>query len=141
MTPQDSLMKPNIDVGIVGYGAYIPRYRLPATEISKMWTGGVSGVPIAEKAVNGLDEDVVTMSIEAARNALDYPNISDFNDGFYREDAKLYIIAVTDEADQSDGTPMQYVDFFRNLKGVGNPDLLNISAISGPPHWSLGNWK
>jgi hypothetical protein len=25
------------------------------------------------------------------------------------------------------------VDYFHNLKGVGNPDLLNISAISGPP--------
>ncbi|MCP4428308.1 MAG: hydroxymethylglutaryl-CoA synthase [Chloroflexi bacterium] len=70
-TPQQGLMKPNLDVGIVGYGAYVPRYRIPAKEISKMWTGGVGGVPIQEKAVNGLDEDVITMSIEAARNALD----------------------------------------------------------------------
>jgi hydroxymethylglutaryl-CoA synthase len=35
-----------------------------------MWTGGTGGIPIKEKAVNGLDEDVVTMSIEAARDAL-----------------------------------------------------------------------
>jgi hydroxymethylglutaryl-CoA synthase len=70
-SPKQGLMKPNLDVGIVGYGAYVPRYRIPAKEISKMWTGGVGGVPIQEKAVNGLDEDVVTMSIEAARNALD----------------------------------------------------------------------
>jgi hydroxymethylglutaryl-CoA synthase len=35
-----------------------------------MWTGGKGGVPIQEKAVNGLDEDVISMSIEAARNAL-----------------------------------------------------------------------
>jgi hydroxymethylglutaryl-CoA synthase len=69
--PQDGLMKPNLDVGIVGYGAYVPRYRLPASEVNKMWKGGAGGVPIKEKAVNGLDEDVVTMSIEAARNALD----------------------------------------------------------------------
>jgi len=54
----------------VGYGAYVPRYRLPAKEISQMWTNGVGGVPIQEKAVNGLDEDVATMSVEAARNAL-----------------------------------------------------------------------
>jgi hydroxymethylglutaryl-CoA synthase len=73
--PQDGLMKPNIDVGIVGYGAYVPRYRLPASEVSKMWKGGASGVPITEKAVNGLDEDVITMSIEAARNALDRGDI------------------------------------------------------------------
>jgi hydroxymethylglutaryl-CoA synthase len=68
--PGDGLMQPNTPVGIVGYGAYVPRYRIPAKEISKMWTGGMGGVPVTEKAVNGLDEDVVTMSIEAARNAL-----------------------------------------------------------------------
>jgi hydroxymethylglutaryl-CoA synthase len=63
-------MRPHQPVGIVGYGAYIPRYRLPASEVSRIWTGGVGGVPIKEKAVPGLDEDVATMSIEAARNAL-----------------------------------------------------------------------
>ena len=68
--PDNGVMKPQIDVGIVGYGAYVPRFRLPAGEVAKMWTGGKGGVPIKEKAVNGLDEDVVTMSIEAARNAL-----------------------------------------------------------------------
>ncbi len=68
--PNDGLMKTNEEVGIVGYGSYVPRYRLPAEEVSKMWTGGKGGVPIQEKAVNGLDEDVISMSIEAARNAL-----------------------------------------------------------------------
>ena len=69
-TPPNGLMKPDRDVGIIGYGAYVPRYRLPAAEISKMWTDGKGGVPVKEKAVNGLDEDVITMSIEAARNTL-----------------------------------------------------------------------
>jgi hydroxymethylglutaryl-CoA synthase len=64
-----------LEVGIVGYGAYVPRYRLPATEVSKMWKGGGEGVPIQEKAVNGLDEDVISMSIEAARNAMDRARI------------------------------------------------------------------
>jgi hydroxymethylglutaryl-CoA synthase len=64
------LLKPSRPVGIVGYGAYVPRYRLPAKEVARVWTGGESGLPIKEKAVPGLDEDVVTMSIEAARNAL-----------------------------------------------------------------------
>ena len=62
-------MKPIREVGIVGYGASVPRYRLPASEVARIWTGG-SGGPIKEKAVAGLDEDVVTMAIEAARNAL-----------------------------------------------------------------------
>ena len=72
MTEQHShtLLKPQKPVGFVGYGAYVPRYRLPAKEVARIWTGGVGGVPIKEKAVAGLDEDVVTMSIEAARNAM-----------------------------------------------------------------------
>jgi hydroxymethylglutaryl-CoA synthase len=62
--------RPARPVGIIGYGAYIPRYRLPATEISRVWLGEPLPGPIKEKAVAGLDEDVITMSIEAARNAL-----------------------------------------------------------------------
>ena len=64
------LLRPERPVGIVGYGAYVPRYRLPAREIARIWTQGRGGLPIEEKAVPGLDEDTVTISIEAARNAL-----------------------------------------------------------------------
>lgn len=67
---QSWLMKPDQDVGLVGYGAYVPRYRLPGHEISRVWTKGLGGSPITEKAVAGIDEDVITMSIEAARNAI-----------------------------------------------------------------------
>ncbi|MEZ4726178.1 MAG: hydroxymethylglutaryl-CoA synthase [Caldilineaceae bacterium] len=64
------LNQPIRSVGIVGYGAYVPRYRLPGSEISRVWTEGNSHSPVREKAVPGLDEDTATMSIEAARNAL-----------------------------------------------------------------------
>ncbi len=64
------LNQPALPVGIVGYGAYIPRYRLPGSEISRVWSGGAERSPVKEKAVPGLDEDTATMSIEAARNAL-----------------------------------------------------------------------
>lgn len=64
------LLKPDRPVGIVGYGAYVPRYRLPDKEIARIWGGGEEGLPVIEKAVAGLDEDVITMSIEAARNAI-----------------------------------------------------------------------
>ncbi len=72
MTPPSSptLLRPSRPVGFIGYGAYVPRYRIPAKEIARIWTGGKGGTPIKEKAVPGLDEDVVTMSIEAARNAI-----------------------------------------------------------------------
>lgn len=67
---KDIVNKPSRHVGIIGYGAYIPRYRLPGTEISRIWSGQATPGPVKEKAVAGLDEDVITMSIEAARNAL-----------------------------------------------------------------------
>src|SRR5512142_658885 len=71
-----AVLKPARPVGIVGYGAYVPRYRLPAKEVSRIWAGGKGGLPIKEKAVPGLDEDVATMSIEAARNAMARAGIS-----------------------------------------------------------------
>lgn len=64
------LNQPLQPVGIVGYGAYVPCYRLPGSEISRIWSAGNETSPVTEKAVPGLDEDTVTMSIEAARNAL-----------------------------------------------------------------------
>jgi hydroxymethylglutaryl-CoA synthase len=69
-SPAAPVMRPARKTGIVGYGAYIPRYRLPGKEVSRVWTEGNTPPPVAEKSVPGLDEDVVTMSIEAARNAL-----------------------------------------------------------------------
>ena len=67
---QSRMLKPIREVGIAGYGAYVPRFRLPASEVARIWKGADGGQPIKEKAVPGLDEDVITMSIEAARNAL-----------------------------------------------------------------------
>ncbi len=66
----DLVMHTGKKVGIIGYGAYIPCYRLPGREIARVWTGGLAESPITEKAVAGIDEDVTTMSIEAARNAI-----------------------------------------------------------------------
>lgn len=67
---QTLLLTTDRPVGVVGYGVYIPRYRLPGSEIARLWQGEEGGSPVKEKAVAGLDEDTVTMSIEAARNAL-----------------------------------------------------------------------
>jgi hydroxymethylglutaryl-CoA synthase len=67
---EDLLLKPARAVGIIGYGAYIPQYRLPASEVLRIWSGDEGGVPVKEKAVPGLDEDTITISIEASRNAL-----------------------------------------------------------------------
>lgn len=69
-------MHPQRPVGIVGYGSYVPMYRLPNAEISRIWGSGDEGGPIKEKAVAGLDEDTITIAIEAARNALSRAGIA-----------------------------------------------------------------
>lgn len=64
------IMVPARQVGIVGYGAYIPRFRIRAAEISRVWKDGEEALHLEEKSVPGPDEDTATMAIEAARNAL-----------------------------------------------------------------------
>ena len=63
-----------MDVGIVGYGAYVPRHRIKVEEIAKVWgTDAPSykkGLQLREKSVPAPDEDTITMSVEAARHAL-----------------------------------------------------------------------
>ncbi len=60
--------------GIVGYGAYIPVYRIKSAEIAKVWGEDTAriekGLGIKEKAVGGVDEDTATIAVEAARNAM-----------------------------------------------------------------------
>ena len=53
--------------GITSYGAYIPFYRLPHKEIARAW-GGRAGD--AERSVAGVDEDSITMAVEAVRDLL-----------------------------------------------------------------------
>ncbi|MFZ5433872.1 MAG: hydroxymethylglutaryl-CoA synthase [Calditrichota bacterium] len=60
--------------GIVGYGSYIPRYRIKLEEIAKVWGADAQafkrGLMLYEKSVPGPDQDVITMSVEAARRAV-----------------------------------------------------------------------
>ncbi|KZX11714.1 hydroxymethylglutaryl-CoA synthase [Methanobrevibacter curvatus] len=60
--------------GIVGYGAYVPSYRIKVEEIAKVWGDDPNalkrGLIVNEKSVPGSDEDTATISVEAARYAL-----------------------------------------------------------------------
>ncbi len=74
---EDRVMQPKREVGIIGWGAYIPRFRIKDTNIARIWRSGIIEksneiypVPISEKAVANMDEDVITMSIEAGKRAL-----------------------------------------------------------------------
>lgn len=61
-------------VGIVGYGSYLPRYRIKVEDIALEWGADPAaikrGLQLYEKTVPGLDEDTITISVEAAKSAL-----------------------------------------------------------------------
>ena len=69
--------------------------------------------------------------LDAAVAALTYPNISGDNAGFLRDDAKLFVIFVSDEEDQSTESVSYYVDLLTAVKD-GNTDDLFLAAIAGP---------
>jgi hypothetical protein len=71
--------------------------------------------------------------LQAAHMALTEPLVNDpqWNGGFLREDAKLYLIMLSDEQDQSRGSVDFYVDFFQSIKGPRNTDMMKMSAIVG----------
>lgn len=60
-------------IGILGYGAYVPRYRISSDEIARVW-GDDANIGVAlnvhQKSIPGPDEDVATISVEAARQAM-----------------------------------------------------------------------
>jgi hydroxymethylglutaryl-CoA synthase len=109
--------KPARPVGIIGYGAYIPRYRLPGTEISRVWKEEPLPGPVKEKAVAGLDEDVITMSIEAARNALARAQI---------DPQLLRAVWVGSES---------------HPYAVKPSGTIVAEAIGAPPHIQAGDWE
>lgn len=61
-------------VGIVGYGSYVPRYRIKMSTIAEQWGDNTStierGLMLREKTVPGRDEDTITIAVEAAKNAV-----------------------------------------------------------------------
>ncbi|OPY50328.1 MAG: hypothetical protein A4E48_01906 [Methanosaeta sp. PtaU1.Bin060] len=60
-------------LGIISYGVYIPRYRIRVGEIARVWGDGddiSENLNVFEKSVPDLDEDAITIAVEAARNAL-----------------------------------------------------------------------
>ena len=61
-------------VGIITYGAYIPRYRIKVEEIARVWGANAAeisgGLGVFEKAGPDDDENTATFAVEAARAAL-----------------------------------------------------------------------
>lgn len=61
-------------IGIIGYGAYVPRLRLKGVDIAAAWSTDwekiVASLAVHEKSVPSCDEDTTTISVAAALNAL-----------------------------------------------------------------------
>ena len=72
-------------VGIVGYGSYIPKYRIKVEAIAKQWDTDAEnyrkGLLVEEKSVPAPDQDTITMSVEASRRALARANIDPWKIG------------------------------------------------------------
>ncbi len=66
--------------GILGYGVYIPRYRIKVEEIARVWNDDAESIKkalnISEKCVPDTDEDSATMAVEAARRSIVHAGIS-----------------------------------------------------------------
>jgi len=60
--------------GIISYGTYIPVYRVTLSDIARAWEKNekeiVTSLGISEKSVPGVDEDAVTIAIEAGIGAV-----------------------------------------------------------------------
>lgn len=64
------------NAGIIGYGVYIPEYRISMDEIAKSNRNSPEiikrSIGFYEKAVPNFDQDSATMAVDAARNALNH---------------------------------------------------------------------
>lgn len=65
--------------GIVGYGAYIPKYRIKLSDIADVWKKDadeiLGGFKVSEKSVPAIDEDAVTIGIEAGKSSFNMSGV------------------------------------------------------------------
>lgn len=91
------MTRAELKTGIVGWGAYVPKYRLKAEDITKLWgfsPGTAEGLMIKEKAVEGIDEDAITIGYEAAYNAVKRAGVKpkDIGAVFFGTESKPYAV-------------------------------------------------
>lgn len=87
--------------GIIGYGSYVPRYRVKIADIGNAWLQKgediAKAMNIQEKSVPGPDEDTATMSVHAARQAIRTADINASNLGavYVGSESHPYVVKPT----------------------------------------------
>ena len=88
-------------VGVVGYGAYIPRGRIKVKDLvaayDKDFEKISASIAIEEKSVPSSDEDSVTFAVSAAQNAIQRANIDarEINAIFVGSESPVYAVKPT----------------------------------------------
>ncbi|MBI2133447.1 hydroxymethylglutaryl-CoA synthase [Candidatus Woesearchaeota archaeon] len=88
-------------IGIVGYGAYIPKFRIKVEEIARSWGRDAESLKkslcVNEKTVPGIDEDTTTMAVESSRKALSMAKVpgQDINALFIGSESHPYAVKPT----------------------------------------------
>lgn len=90
-------MIPKAAVGIVGYGGYVPRFRIDAAEVDRVWKGNERQRGRSLKAVPGPDEDTTTIAVQAARNAVAMARVdpSEIDAVWFGSESKPYAVKPT----------------------------------------------
>jgi hypothetical protein len=85
-----------------------------------------------ERAQLGVNGSGTEAGLDAAMTALTTERYAT-NDGFYRDEASLTIVVISDEPDQSDVSVNEFVNWIGGLK-TDDEFTVNFSAIVGPDH-------
>src|ERR1700759_3679247 len=119
--------------GITAFGAYIPYYRLAHKDIARAW-GSRAGD--AERAVAGVDEDSITLAVEAVRDLLAGNDARDV-DGLifatttspYAEKSASALIATVADL-RHDVRPADYTNSLRAATSALNAAIVSVQAGS-----------
>ncbi len=85
-----------------------------------------------QRALLGVNGSGTEAGLDAAMTALTTERYAT-NDGFYRDEASLSIVVISDEPDQSDVSVNEFVNWIRGLK-TDEQYTVSFSAIVGPDH-------
>lgn len=88
----------------------------------------------AEMVAVGTGGSGIEMGLEAAKLALSEPHLSEDNAGFLRDEANLSLVFVSDEEDSSPERAVDYLRFYKEIKGEAafrDNGIVNVSAVVG----------